>query len=174
MILAMNKYYTAANAQSAGLDFYQNSGKFATGGGGIKDPNGARGNFGFNARYSKSGKPQGQMVYIYRGMYNGVTADFIIKSNALSDGTAIRWNEPIRSAPRCRANAPSRSMMPTLVQAFSAMARPPSRPLSIDTNKSSGIGFDSFSLTVWNKNGVVYKLVPTTLLSSGNVVIHLK
>ena len=51
----------------------------------IKDPDTTlHGNFGFNARYNKSGQPQGQFVYVWRGTYNGVAADFILKSNALS------------------------------------------------------------------------------------------
>ena len=31
---------------------------------------------------------------------------------------------------------------------------------------------DDFTLTVYDKNAVLYKLVGTTLLSGGNVVIH--
>jgi len=67
-----------------GVDFYVNSGQFATGGGWVNDPSGSHGNFGFNARYNSTGSPKGQMVYVYRTLYNGVLADFIIKSNALN------------------------------------------------------------------------------------------
>jgi hypothetical protein len=69
------------------ITFYNNTGQFVTGGGWIFDPAGGgngHGNFGFNARYNKSGQPQGQFVYVWRGTYNGVGADFILKSNALS------------------------------------------------------------------------------------------
>lgn len=72
-----NLFYTAPNAQGAGLDFYVNSGQFATGGGWVNDPTGSHGNFGFNARYNSTGWPKGQMVYVYRALYNGVLADFI-------------------------------------------------------------------------------------------------
>jgi hypothetical protein len=74
-----NLFYTAPNAQAAGLDFYVNSGQFATGGGWVNDPTGIHGNFGFNARYNSTGSPKGQMVYVYRALYNGVLADFCKK-----------------------------------------------------------------------------------------------
>ncbi len=40
--------------------------------------------FGFNARYNKNNQPQGQFVYVYRGTYNGVLPDYVIKSNSLT------------------------------------------------------------------------------------------
>ena len=79
-----NPYYTAHNAETAAVTFYLNSGRFASGGGWIVDPNGSKGNFGFNARYTKRGAPKGQMVPIYRGLYRGELADFVIKSNAIT------------------------------------------------------------------------------------------
>jgi hypothetical protein len=81
----VNQYYQALDAMSSVVTFYNNTGQFVTGGGWINDPNTTmHGNFGFNARYNKSGQPQGQFVYVWRGTYNGVAADFILKSNALS------------------------------------------------------------------------------------------
>jgi hypothetical protein len=50
-----NLWYTAPHAESAGIDFYTNTGRFATGGGWINDPSGGKGNFGFNASYNTSG-----------------------------------------------------------------------------------------------------------------------
>jgi len=41
-----------------------------------------------------------------------------------------------------------------------------------DSGQSSGIGSDKFQLTVYDKNSVLYKSVPETLLGGGNVVIH--
>ena len=41
-----------------------------------------------------------------------------------------------------------------------------------DSGLNSGIGSDSFQLSVWDKNGVPYKMVPETLLSGGNVVVR--
>jgi hypothetical protein len=40
-------------------------------------------NFGFNARF-KNKQAQGQMVYVWRGSYNGVAANYMVKSNCLS------------------------------------------------------------------------------------------
>ena len=42
----------------------------------------------------------------------------------------------------------------------------------IDSGQSSGIGSDSYALTLYDKNGVLYKFVPQTLLGGGNIVIH--
>jgi hypothetical protein len=171
-VLGMNKYYIAANAQPAGLDFYLNSGKFANGGGWIMDTKGGKGNFGFTARYNKNGQPQGQMVYIYRGIYNGVAADFIIKSNALTALQFVGTAYPISSTlqGKCTIQVNDTSTGASLFSDGAASFK----AVVIDTNKSSGIGFDSFALTVWDKKAVVYKSVPSTLLSGGNVIIHLK
>ena len=42
----------------------------------------------------------------------------------------------------------------------------------VDSGQSSGIGADSLALTVYDKNSVLYKQVPESLLQGGNVVIH--
>ena len=170
--IGINKFYTAPNAESAGIDFYVNSGKFATGGGWINDPNGGKGNFGRNARYNKNGKPQGQMVYVYRAMYQGVMADFIIKSNSLSALEFVGATYPISSTlqGKCTIQIMDASTGASLYGDGGATFK----AVVLDTNKSSGIGYDLFALTVWDKNGVVYKTVIPTLLSGGNVVIHLK
>src|SRR5205085_1231946 len=46
---------------------------------------------------------------------------------------------------------------------------------AMDSGQSSGIGSDSFQLTVYDKNGVVYKQIGVAnaaMLQGGNVVIH--
>ena len=43
---------------------------------------------------------------------------------------------------------------------------------AVDSGMNSGIGSDSFALVVYEKNGVVYKNVPTAPLQGGNVVVH--
>src|SRR5262249_1931242 len=90
-----NQFYAAGNAEAAGITFSNNTGQFVTGGGWINDPAGGKGNFGFNARYNKSGQPQGQMVYVWRGTYNGVAADYIIKSNSLTALQFVGTTYPI-------------------------------------------------------------------------------
>jgi hypothetical protein len=169
----VNQYYTVANAQSAGITFYKPSGKFATGGGSINDPNGGKGNFAFNARYNNKNKPQGQMVYIYRGLYEGVMADFMIKSNALSALSFVGANYPIEATlqGKCTIQIYRASDGVQLYGDGSAtfIAK------VIDSGNKSGIGSDKFSLTVYDKNGVLYKSVPQwALLQGGNVVVHLK
>jgi hypothetical protein len=165
-------YYTGDNAQTAGVSFYQNSGQFATGGGWIVDPNRGKGNFGFNGRYTKQGAPKGQMVYVFRDSYNGVQADFVMKSSAITQlafgGTAY----PISATLQGKASIQIIGASDGALLYGDGNATFISQV--VDSGKSSGIGSDSFSLAVYDKNGVQYKAVPTTVLSGGNVVVHSK
>jgi hypothetical protein len=166
----VNQWYIADNAESAGIAFYNNVGVFATGGGWILDPNGRKGNFGFNARYNKRGSPQGQIVYVYRGYYNGVLADFIIKSNALEalgfSGTQYPITATLQGKCNLQINRASDGVQlwgdgnATFVATVT------------DSGNTSGIGSDAFRLSVWDKNGEPYKMVPNTLLSGGNVMVR--
>jgi VCBS repeat-containing protein len=165
-------YASSSQAQAAGIAFYNNVGQFVTGGGWITDPNGKKGNFGFNARFNKKGQPQGQMVYVYRGIYNDVQADFIIKSNALSalsfSGTAYPLSATLQGKCTIQINKSSDG-----TQLYSdGNATFVSK--ATDSGKSSGIGWDSFELSVWDKNKALYKSVPSSLLSGGNIVVHQK
>jgi hypothetical protein len=186
---SVNAWYQANNAIAAVITFYNNSGQFVTGGGWVLDPAGGgngHGNFGFNARYNKSGSPQGQMVYVYRGLYNGVLADYRIKSNSLTSLTFACWNGSVwTSCPLGNTVFPARATLAgkSTIQinrasdgyvlysdgnsTFSATVE--------DSGQSSGIGSDKFAVTVYDKNSVLYKQVgvPTPLyLQGGNVVIH--
>ena len=166
----VNPWYTAENAETAALTFYQNSGQFATGGGWVNDPNGSKGNFGFNARANKKGQPQGQMVYVYRGSYNGVPADFVIRSNALNALAFLGKTYPIPATLQGKATIQiNRSSDGTLLY---SEGNATFQATVVDSGANSGIGSDSFALVVYDKNGVVYKNVPTALLQGGNVVIH--
>jgi hypothetical protein len=166
----VNQWYFADNGESAGIAFYNNTGQFATGGGWILDPNGRKGNFGFNARYNKKGSPQGQMVYVYRGYYNGVLADFIIKSNALDALSFNGTQYPIRATMQGKCNLQINRASDG-VQLWGDGNATFVATIT-DSDLSSGIGSDSYQLSVWDKNGVPYKMVANTLLSGGNVVIH--
>jgi len=166
----VNQWYTADNADAAVITFYENSGQFATGGGWINDPNGNKGNLGFNARTNKKGQPQGQMVYIYRGTYNGVPADFVIRSNALSALAFGGKTYPIPVTLQGKGTIQiNRSSDGALLY---SEGNATFQATVVDSGMNSGIGSDSFALVVYDKNGVVYKNVPTAPLQGGNVVVH--
>jgi len=168
----VNQYYTADNAQTSGITFYQNVGQFVTGGGWINDPNGKKGNFGFNARYNNKGKPQGQMVYVFRGLYNSVAADFVIKSNALDtlsfSGSTYPITATLQGKCTIQINRASDG-----VQLYGDGGATFTAKVT-DSDKNSGIGWDSFELSVYDKNSALYKSVPKSLLQGGNIVIHMK
>jgi hypothetical protein len=168
-----NVWYTAPEAQNSVITFYDNTGQFVTGGGWITDPSLNHGNFGFNARYNKNGSPQGQMVYVYRDLYNGVPATFVIKSNALTalGFTGIAY--PIKANLQGKANisitrnSDGASLFSEGNATFDATVT--------DSGQSSGIGVDDYTLTVTRSGGTTpFKYVPRTLLKGGNIVIHLK
>jgi hypothetical protein len=166
----MNLYYTSPYAEPACITFYNNTGQFVTGGGWINDPGGGKGNFGFNARYNKKSGPQGQMVYVYRGLYMGVQADFIIKSNSLTALRFVGTTYPISATlqGKCTIQINRASDGVQLYgdgnATFNATA--------VDSGQNSGIGSDTYALRVYDKNAVLYKDVPTATLQGGNVVVH--
>jgi hypothetical protein len=183
----VNQYYTSANAETASVTFYLSLGQFVSGGGWIIDPNtSSHGNFGFTARYNNNNKTQGQMVYVYRGVYSGtctsgsgvtatwssVPVDFVIKSNSLSSlsfsGTTYPLSATLQGGDTIQTNRQSDGVNICSEGGASFTAR------AWDTNANSGIGSDSYSLTVLHKDGSVYKSIAQTLLSGGNVVIHIK
>jgi len=160
----------APNAQAVGVDFYVNSGQFATGGGWVNDPTGSHGNFGFNARYNSAGSPKGQMVYVYRSTYNGVLADFIFKSNALNALQFSGATYPISSILQGKANVQINrasdgfSLFSAGNYTFSAKVTDSGR------NGTSG---KQFSLIVYDTSGVLYHSVAAgTALQGGSVVVH--
>jgi hypothetical protein len=165
-----NLFYTAPNAEPVGVDFYVNSGQFATGGGWVNDPTGSHGNFGFNARYNSAGSPKGQMVYVYRSSYNGVLADFIIKSNALNalqfTGTTYPISSTLQGKVNVQVNRASDgyALFSAGNYTFSA---------TVTDNGQNGTSGKQFSLIVYDTSGVPYHSVPAgTPLQGGNVVVH--
>jgi hypothetical protein len=191
---AVNAWY-AADPDEAALTFYSNTGKFVTGGGWILDPTpgspNRHGNFGFNARTNKNGSPQGQVVYIYRGLYSGtctiaktittctnVPVTYVIKSNSITalgflnlGTTQYPW--PIQSRMQGKATIQVNRSSDGALLWSEGNANFDSTVM--DSGQSSGIGLDDFKLTV-TRNGetVPYKDVATTKLGGGNVVIHLQ
>jgi hypothetical protein len=123
------------------------------------------------------------MVYVYRGMYNGVLVDYRIKSNSLTSLGFSCWNgTAFGTCPLTGATYPSKATLEGKCTIQINRASDGSVLYSdgnstfsstvTDSGASSGIGSDDFSLTVYDKNAVRYKSVPSTLLSGGNVVIH--
>jgi hypothetical protein len=189
-----NAWYQTDPPTAVVITFYNNTGQFVTGGGWIWDPAGGgnkHGNFGFNARYNKSGSPQGQMVYVYRGLYpavGGVPADYRIKSNSLNTLAFSCWDANATPAPTWTSCPLNNTMFParaTLTGKSTIQINRASDGYVLysdgnstfgatvtDSGASSGIGSDSYQLTVYDKNAVLYKSVPTALLQGGNVVIH--
>jgi MBG domain (YGX type)/Bacterial Ig-like domain (group 3) len=168
-----NLWYAPLDAEQSVLTFYNNSGQFVTGGGWITDPSSNHGNFGFNARYNKNGKAQGQMVYVYRDLYNGVPATFVIKSNALTALGFTGITYPIKANLQGGANI-SITRNSDGATLFSEGAATFDATVT-DSGQSSGIGLDDYSLTVTRNGGTTpFKYVPRTLLKGGNIVIHLK
>jgi hypothetical protein len=183
---SVNTYYNADTAESAVITFYANTGQFVTGGGWLNDPAGSKGNFGFNARFNNSGSPQGQMVYVWRGLYNGELADYRIKSNSLTSLGFSCWNgTAYGTCPAGNATFPAKSALQGKSTILITRAKDgyilysdgnsTFNATAADSGQSSGIGSDKYVLNVYDKNGVLYKQigVPTELvLQGGNVVIH--
>jgi MBG domain (YGX type) len=180
---SVNQWFKADPAEASVLTFYNNTGQFVTGGGWILDPNGSHGNFGFNARFNKNGSPQGQMVYVYRGLYNGVLVDFRIKSNSLTSLGFSCWNgTSYATCPTGSATYPSKGILQgkSTIQinrvsdgyVLYSDGNATFNATVTDSGQSSGIGSDDVQLTVYDKNAVLYKSIPKSPLEGGNVVIH--
>ncbi len=99
-------------------------------------------------------------------------ADFIIKSNSLTGLLFSGTSYPISATLQGKAtiNVIQESNGATLFSdgnaTFSATVT--------DSGQASGVGSDAFSLTVYDKNAVLYKSVPVSLLQGGNVIVHSK
>ena len=164
----VNPWYAAGDAQAV-LTFYEPSGQFATGGGWIADPDGGKGNFGLTARYLKKGQVQGNLVYIYRGVYNGEAAVFRIKSNALNalafGGTAYPIAARLQGKATIQINRASDG-----AQLFS-QGNATFLATVVDSNTNPNTA-DTFALVIYDSKGVLFKSVPETLLQGGQVIAH--
>jgi hypothetical protein len=190
-----NLWYAADPTVPAGLTIYANTGQFVTGGGWVQDAlsSNGHGNFGFNARFNNNNKPQGQLVYVYRGTYNGVEADYVIKSNALNSLGFQCWNGSAYVT--CPIGNNTYPALSTLQGKATIQINRSSDGVSLysdgsatfnasvlDNGAPSGTDSDRFTLRVWDKNGVLYRQVGNmdgpppyyglVFLKGGNVVIH--
>jgi hypothetical protein len=161
-----NLFYTAPADETGLIVFYVDTGQYATGGGNVPDGN-AKANFGFVARYNKSGSPQGQVVFLWRGTYKGVPATFKIKSNSLAGLAFSGTTYPVTSTLGGKCSL-------TVVDSKDAVLFSEGnwRFTSAVTDVDTGGGADSFSISIWNKSNELYKKVPPTALGGGGIVIH--
>jgi hypothetical protein len=161
-----NLFYTAPVDETGMIIFYVDTGQFATGGGTI--PTGdMKSNFGFVARLNKGSQPKGQVVFQFRGTYGGADATFKIKSNALTGLAFSGTRYPISAtlSGKCTisiADGQGGTKFNEGNWRFTAAA----------TDVDKGSGSDSFAITIWDKNNELYKRVPATPLSGGNITIH--
>ncbi len=161
-----NLFYAAPVDETGLLIFYADTGQYATGGGTVPD-GASKANFGFVARYNKSGNPQGQVVYLFRGTYKGVPATFKIKSNSL-DGLAFSGTSyPVSATLSGKCSI-------SIVDSRDAVLFGEGnwRFTSSVTDVDKGAGSDAFSVTIWNKDNELYKKMPSTALAGGSIVIH--
>jgi Zinc carboxypeptidase len=161
-----NLYYMAPVDQTGMIIFYVDTGQFATGGGTI--PTGdQKSNFGFVARLNKGGQAKGQVVFQFRGTYDGADAIFMIKSTALSGLAFSGTSYPISSTLAGKCNI-------TIVddQNKTRFSDGNWRFTATATDVDKGSGSDAFAITIWDKNNELYRSVPATPLSGGNVTIH--
>jgi hypothetical protein len=173
----VNQYYTAPEAQNSVITFYNNVGQFVTGGGWLTDPNtSGHGNFGFNARYNKNNQPQGQFVYVWRTTYNGVAADYIIKSNSL---TALGFTQtttssngyPMTSTLQGKCNVQINRASDGLQLA--SEGNDTFIVTATDSGLPSSNSGDALSLTL-NGSSLTTKSFTNRPLNGGNNVIHIK
>jgi hypothetical protein len=170
-----NPYYTAPDGQVTGLAFYTNSGQFATGGGWIADAlsSTGKGSLGFNARYTKTGGAKGQMVYVWRGSYNGQAADFIIKSNALTSltfagsGSAYTATLQGKASYTIVAVATGQQLYGEGNDTFTATVTDGDNGAS-----QQNAAADSFALTTFQSNNTKLHPISPTALGGGNIVAH--
>ena len=158
-----NDYYEGPTSDATPLTVYEPSGDFVTGGGWIRDPSGSKGNFGFNVKYTKSGRPQGHSVYVYRE--DGW--DYIVKSNAWI-GLAIDGNHAYFEA-KCVVQ----KYNPATGELVWAEGNYKFR-VDVWDNDSDG-GVDLYQIRVLGKYGVLYHKAgfdPLGELQGGNIVIH--
>jgi subtilisin family serine protease len=173
-----NLYYAAPVSPMTGaFALYENIGQFVTGGGWIPDGSSGneKGNFGFNARFNKNSKPQGQMVYVYRGTYNGNPADYIFKSNSLDTLGFSKLSPPYPISATLQGNCNLQVVQDSVQIPGAGQGNLRFVATVTDGGLPSSNNGDYFSLTVTNSTGgTVIKSLGATQLGGGNVVVHPK
>jgi len=158
-----NDYYAGPTSDATPLTVYKPTGDFVTGGGWIWDPSGSKGNFGFIVRYTKSGKPQGHAIYVYRDD----DWDIIVKSNAWI-GMAIDGNHAYFEA-KCVVQKYNPATGELMWDEGNYKFR-----VDVWDNDPEG-GIDIYQIRVLDKNGAVFHeagFAPMGYLQGGSIVIH--
>jgi len=163
-----NEWYVAEDTDAV-LTIYEPSGQFVTAGGWVVDPSGSKGNFGMNGKYLKNGRVQGNLVYIFRGDYNGEPAEFKVKSNAMNALAFGGAEFPVTTSLQGKATLKITRISDGVELFSEGNATFLATVMDSGTNGDAG---DTFALVVYDKRGVEFKNVPETLLQGGNVVAH--
>jgi len=158
--IAPNDYYQSISSNPTPMIVYEPTGQFTTGGGWIWDPTGSHGNFGFNVKYNKKGKVQGNSIYVYR--LDGF--DYIVKSNAwiglaISDNTSTFQGKAVLQI----FDPVTSELQPESSGNFQFTVE------ALD-NELNG-NPDYYKITVLDKDGLEYHNA-TGSLEGGNIVIH--
>ncbi|MHA2292397.1 MAG: NosD domain-containing protein [Candidatus Hodarchaeales archaeon] len=158
---AFNNYYDGPWSDAVVLTIYEPTGEFVTGGGWIVDPAGSKGNFGFNVRFLKNGRVQGQSIYVYRvGEW-----EIIVKSNAWS-GLAIEDTHAFFEGK-------------AVVQMFNSKTGDlvwdeGNYQFRVDVWENVD-GSDVYQIRIYDKNGLVFHdagFSPLGELGGGHIAIH--
>jgi hypothetical protein len=160
-----NGYYGGPTSDPTALTVYEPTGEFVTGGGWIWDSSGGKGNFGFNIKYTRSGKPQGHFLYVYReGGWN-----YVVKSNAWI-GLAVE-----EAWAYFEAKCVIQKYNPVTEELVWDEGNYKFRVDVWDNDPTGGV--DILQIQVLDKNGVLFHeagFTPLGELQGGNIVIHSK
>lgn len=168
-----NWSYIGAYPVESSLTVYNPDGRFFTGGGFILDPaSGRHNNFGFTFKYSKQGKPQGNIVYIIRNEEEGTKTR--IKSNMLTSAGFLQGN-PVGTPTAIAEGKCNVTVYDLLTGEYLGGAGNLNYRLTVEDKGTSGIDQDTFYLRVMYPDGVPFEpadMKKSEILKGGNIVIH--
>jgi parallel beta-helix repeat protein len=155
-----NDYYQSISSNPTPMIVYEPTDQFTTGGGWIWDPTESHGNFGFNVKYNKNGKVQGNSIYVYRLD----ELDYIVKSNAwiglaISDNTSTFQGKAVLQI----FDPVTGELQPESSGNFQFTVEAMDNELNGNP--------DYYMMTVLDKDGLEYHNA-TGSLEGGNIVIH--
>ncbi|MDH4232839.1 MAG: hypothetical protein OEW04_12525 [Nitrospirota bacterium] len=165
--------YISVYPAESSLTVYNPDGRFFTGGGFILDPtSGIPNNFGFTFKYSKHGKPQGNIVYIIRNEEEGTKTR--IKSNMLTSAGFLPGN-PVGTPTAIAEGKCNVAVYDLLTDEYLGGAGNLNCRLTVEDKGTSGIDQDTFYLRVLYPDGVPFEpadMKKSEILKGGNIVIH--